>query len=517
MLTGKGGAIKDGSDQLHGSIVHVVCHGDMLKDKNGALPVLHAAREPLHANRFAAAIPGGCSLVFINSCYSAQQADSPFYSLNDFPRRLFDQDDRGLERARYVICNAVAVSDGLAASFASTFYQGLANGRSLLEAVWDARQSIRSPTERRPAWSFPVVYVNRSLDFSLDNPPITPEVRAPAPRPRAVSRLKASQERCKVLMEVLQGSRGTKQAYKEYFRERYDDCNRRALTIERESEPTLSKAAAMLQGQVQRLSRKIVRCIAQEVGFLEELCRGLAGGFFGAVSGILLIWAIAFVILLAKGEPLRDDNAVDLRPLAAREIRGVQGVTAPTVTSEALRKATTGFGQLVGQRQLLAVLTSLTLCALFGLCVGAGRYIGATRLRGSSLSLHVLGAVAAGVLLGLGCTVLYTYIRQIVNNGTLTLAINPEDLRTEQYWRPMLYAALLWGGVAWAAVGLSRPSLFRCVTRCLFVGLLIGSVVFVSDAVGGSGWIDSVPVRGLSRGCVCGSMTATLSFLLSLF
>src|SRR5262249_42657364 len=135
-----------------------------------------------------------------------------------------------------------------------------------------------------------------------------------------------------------------------------------------------------------------------------------------------------------------------------------------------------------------------------------------TGLRNVPTWLHVGFASTSGVLLGLGCSLLFKWMSSAIDKGNiLAFEVRQDELLSAEYMRPMAYSAMIWGAVAWAAVGLRKPSLTRCLLRCLCACILVSAMVFVCETDARLAWLDVMPVRALLRTTVSGTIVFTLS------
>jgi hypothetical protein len=280
------------------ALIHVISHGEMRWNGTDQLPALVGRDDALFPEQFAAIVPRA-KLIFINSCHSGSQALSTTYSLHDFPRQLFQE---GHRKADFLICNPVAVYDQLASRFAAKFYHALGEGRSFLESVWYARESLRQPRATSSDWAIPAVYIHKTLDFRYK------EFSAQAPDEDLEH---AKQRVFSLVDDVLQTT--IKKAYRhyvqvrylnweedleQYYRDRADADNQGGQKSRRFRLPWYSgdpssqllKARNTLLRHAKRLRRRIVGILAQQVSLFDIVCRGLAAGFLGTAAGIVLFW-----------------------------------------------------------------------------------------------------------------------------------------------------------------------------------------------------------------------------------
>ncbi|PWI15368.1 hypothetical protein DI272_15235 [Streptomyces sp. Act143] len=169
------GALRPGRGPWH--VLHFIGHGSFDRAAGeGALALDDGNGGTYHlgAENLAMVLQGHPSLrlVVLNACETGRaSAADPFSSVGGALMRA------GLAAA---LVMQYPISDQAAVEFSQSFYEELAQGRSVDAAVTDARQSIRLALPGTLEWGTPVLYM-RSLDgtlFAIDH-----ERTAPAARP----------------------------------------------------------------------------------------------------------------------------------------------------------------------------------------------------------------------------------------------------------------------------------------------------------------------------------------------
>jgi len=176
-------------------VVHYMGHGGF-DSQGGFLELTDAngGKAPISGDRFAALIAQGqrqLLLVFLNACQSARTPDSgdmsPFTSVADALIR---------SGVPAVVGNQFSVEDDMAIAFSQAFYQSIAEGLAVDEAVACARQLLFANEDMPLFWATPVLFM-RSPDgnlFARQDAPATaaasapPQAAPPQPEPvRAMS------------------------------------------------------------------------------------------------------------------------------------------------------------------------------------------------------------------------------------------------------------------------------------------------------------------------------------------
>lgn len=172
-------------------VLHFIGHGDMVDGKNVLLfEDSLGQRDEVDPERFATAVDGhGLKLVFLNACRSA--SSTALLSAESFGPALVGS---GIPA---VIAMQASVFDDAAASFATEFYQGIANNQPVDAAVTKARKmQLVGTDEESAAFGIPVVYL-RSEDGRIA------DFGSPAPRwrtPKGLASIAAG-----ILMVALTG------------------------------------------------------------------------------------------------------------------------------------------------------------------------------------------------------------------------------------------------------------------------------------------------------------------------
>jgi hypothetical protein len=112
-------------------------------------------------------------LVFLNACQASRQGWA-FTGLGGWVERFVNASGCGA-----FVGPLWSVRDSLALGFAETFYNELAQGKTLGEAAWTARQHVREQESGAPSWLAYTIYGHPNAKIRLG--PERPEVEPPDP------------------------------------------------------------------------------------------------------------------------------------------------------------------------------------------------------------------------------------------------------------------------------------------------------------------------------------------------